>query len=118
MSAAATGGSLPRLRAGMIWRVGCARGSFLNSGSRAGLLAVERGALPGQLVHAARAALVSRMGLLMGRTSVSPPCAFDCLIPVFAASVHAGDASGDRHLNCGHQASMVVHMRQLPGGYR
>jgi hypothetical protein len=36
MSAAATGGSLPRLRAGMIWRVGCARGSFLNSGSRAG----------------------------------------------------------------------------------
>ena len=36
MSAAATGGSLPRLRGGMIWRVGCARGSFLNSGSRAG----------------------------------------------------------------------------------
>ena len=69
-------------------------------------------------VHAARAELVSRMGLLMGRTSVSPPCVFDCLIPVFAASVHAGDASGDRHLNCGHQASMVVHMRQLPGGYR
>ena len=36
MSAAATGGSLPRLRAGMIWRVGCTQGSFLNSGSRAG----------------------------------------------------------------------------------
>ena len=29
-------GSIPRLRAGTIWRVGCTRGSFLNSGSRAG----------------------------------------------------------------------------------
>ena len=36
MSAAATGHRFPAKHAEMIWRVGCTRGSFLNSGSRAG----------------------------------------------------------------------------------
>jgi hypothetical protein len=36
MSAAAAGDRFPDCVAGMIWRVGCTRGSFLNSGSRAG----------------------------------------------------------------------------------
>ena len=37
---------------------------------------------------------------------------------MFAASYTLVMPLGDRHLNCGQQASMVVHRRQLPGGYR
>jgi hypothetical protein len=107
-------GSLPRLRAGMICGVGCTRGSFLNSGSRAGF---------------------GRVGCGLGamRTTTQPRCRRPRPahrrsqrpspelgnrvgeVALFCGATHGGPVQGDakKLVRCGHVAMHQTSVRYL-----